>query len=68
MTSPYLTAEEAAAYLRYTTVAGFRRAARSKAVPSLLRGQAHLYLETDLRTAWSKPAKANLREAKRRAG
>lgn len=68
MKSPYLTAQEAAEYLRYTTVAGFRDAARRKAVPSLLRGQAHLYLETDLQTAWAKPAKANLREAKRRVG
>lgn len=68
MTSPYLTSAEAAAYLRYRSVDGFLRAVRARAIPSLIRGRSRLFLQDDLVKSWARPVKANLREAKRRAG
>lgn len=66
--SPYMTSQEAADFLRYGSVHGFLRAVRARAIPSLLRGRARLFLEDDLKTGWRKPVKANLQEAKRRCG
>lgn len=66
MTSPYLTSEEAADFLRYDTVAGFLKAVKRRHIPMLIRGQRRLFLQADLVRAWSRPVKANLRDAKAR--
>lgn len=68
MTSPYLTSQEAADFLRYKTVNGFLQAVRKRAIPNLIRGKALLFLQDDLVKSWARPVKANLREAKRRCG
>lgn len=68
MTSPYLTSEEAAAFLRYDTVSGFLQAVKHRGIPMLIRGKRRLFLRDDLVSAWRKPAYANLRDAKRRVG
>jgi hypothetical protein len=56
--SPYLTLHEAAAYLRYQTVAGFRQAVRRLRIPHLVRGRERLFLPSDLQRVWTRPQRS----------
>lgn len=56
--SPYLTLHEAADYLRYQTVAGFRQAVRRLRIPHLVRGRERLFLKSDLERVWSRPTRS----------
>jgi excisionase family DNA binding protein len=46
--SPYLTAEEAAEYLRFSSLPWFRRAVRIYGIPCLRRGRRLFFTQTDL--------------------
>lgn len=46
--TPYLTAEEAAEYLRFSSAAWFRRAVRKYGIPCLRRGRRMFFTQSDL--------------------
>jgi hypothetical protein len=46
--SPYLLADEAAAYMRYTSAAAFRRAVKNLGIPCLRRGRRMFFTQSDL--------------------
>jgi excisionase family DNA binding protein len=48
LTTPYLTAEEAADYLRFSSVAWFRRAVRKYGIPCLRRGRRMFFTQANL--------------------
>jgi excisionase family DNA binding protein len=48
MTSPYLTTDEAAAYLRYASVQAFRRIVRRRGIPHIRRGRRLIFTQAHL--------------------
>lgn len=46
--TPYLIAEEAAAYLRYSSAGAFRRAVKKFGIPCLRRGRRMFFTQIDL--------------------
>jgi len=57
MPSPYLNTKEAAEFLRYKSVSGFKKAVRRYDIPRIERGREKLFLKADLISVWTLPSR-----------